>query len=484
MSMPPIRRVALTRSGTGSSWLARLPGDLARALVGAQAEECGLAQLPIRGPLRVRELRDELRPHPGHVAHARRGIERRRVGTERPQLRAEIAQRVCGVAGADLADVAQARAIEHPDEERPELGPRSARRRVAADHELGLAAHLHLAPRAGAGAGLVRGAAPLRDDALPPLGSRRRERAMPAAPQAPRRHERPRASRHELEQTRASLLERAGQELAAARAQDVEHDVDGPRPRIDAAALQQLEPRHARAIERNELPVQHQIVIGQRAYRVHHLAEAAGQVLARARPEPHARARSLRDRADAVVFLLEDPLRPVDHVFREGRQHRPGHRVSARAFGSPVAAFVTSPPSSRAMSARSLFVRTERGALSVMSAVLAYSSLRFMSSHFRSPVRTSVQPPFSFVPERTKRISPESIALAGSTSSIGAHTPSSQIMTVPPPYSPTGMTPSKLAYSSGWSSASMASRRRLGSRDGPFGTAHDRIDPPASRRKS
>src|ERR671918_2234904 len=57
-------------------------------------------------------------------------------------------------------------------------------------------------------------------------------------------------------------------------------------------------------------------------------------------------------------------------------------------------------------------------------------------------------------------------------------------MTGPPPYSPSGITPSNVAYSRGWSSVGMASRFSRGSVDGPFGTAHDFSTPSASSRKS
>src|SRR5438094_31180 len=66
----------------------------------------------------------------------------------------------------------------------------------------------------------------------------------------------------------------------------------------------------------------------------------------------------------------------------------------------------------------------------------------------------------------------------------GVHVPRSHTITVPPPYSPSGMTPSKVAYSSGWSSTAMASRLTAGSSDGPFGTAQERSTPFHSRRKS
>src|SRR4029450_6517375 len=46
------------------------------------------------------------------------------------------------------------------------------------------------------------------------------------------------------------------------------------------------------------------------------------------------------------------------------------------------------------------------------------------------------------------------------------------------------MTPSKSAYSTGWSSTSTARRFSAGSGEGPWGTAHDFRTPPHSRRKS
>src|SRR4051794_6062735 len=47
-----------------------------------------------------------------------------------------------------------------------------------------------------------------------------------------------------------------------------------------------------------------------------------------------------------------------------------------------------------------------------------------------------------------------------------------------------GMVPSKVLYEMGWSSTSIANRRTLGSRLGPFGTAQDFITPSSSSRKS
>src|SRR5438552_305545 len=87
-----------------SSNLTRAPGAFGRILVGAQAEERRLAELVARGPLRVRDLGDELRPHPGGTAAPgrRREWTARRAQAREP--RAERRQRLAGVAGADLAD--------------------------------------------------------------------------------------------------------------------------------------------------------------------------------------------------------------------------------------------------------------------------------------------------------------------------------------------------------------------------------------------
>jgi hypothetical protein len=62
--------------------------------------------------------------------------------------------------------------------------------------------------------------------------------------------------------------------------------------------------------------------------------------------------------------------------------------------------------------------------------------------------------------------------------------PLSHTMTEPPPYSPFGITPSKLAYSRGWSSVRTASRRSPGRRLGPLGTDQLKSTPSCSRRKS
>ena len=62
--------------------------------------------------------------------------------------------------------------------------------------------------------------------------------------------------------------------------------------------------------------------------------------------------------------------------------------------------------------------------------------------------------------------------------------PRSQIITVPPPYWPFGIVPSKSLYSIGWSSTWIASRFSPGTRLGPRVTAQLFITPSSSSRKS
>jgi hypothetical protein len=98
-------------------------------------------------------------------------------------------------------------------------------------------------------------------------------------------------------------------------------------------------------------------------------------------------------------------------------------------------------------------------------------------------MRTSTHDPWSFFPSSENLRSP--FFSAASTSGLsGVHEPLSQIITVPPPYWPSGMIPSNFAYSMGWSSVGIAIRLTDGSSEGPFGTAHESSTPFHSRRKS
>ena len=121
------------------------------------------------------------------------------------------------------------------------------------------------------------------------------------------------------------------------------------------------------------------------------------------------------------------------------------------------------------------------GSVAAIVRSLKSSQLVFFSPG-RPFSRASIQPPFSFSPASRNLNAP--LARLFSTSSIGAQVPVSQTIIGPPPYSPSGMTPSKSIYSSGWSSVCTASRFSAGSSDGPFGTAQLFSTPPTCSRRS
>src|SRR3954466_15543893 len=90
-------------------------------------------------------------------------------------------------------------------------------------------------------------------------------------------------------------------------------------------------------------------------------------------------------------------------------------------------------------------------------------------------IRTNVHIPFSLKPFSSKSSLPALTPSRGSPT--GRHCPRSQTIIGPAPYSPSGITPSKSAYSTGWSSVCIAKRFSAGSGCGPRGTAQDLSTP-------
>ena len=154
-----------------------------RGLVVAQAEEARVAQTAVAGPLGEPDLGDELRLDPGHAALADRCRVRERRRPVRASSRsslAEVAQRVVVEPGPDLARVPQAAVVVVAEQQRPELDPRAARRREAADHELLALLALELQPVARA-RGRVRAVGALGDQPLPALAARLLEERLAVA---------------------------------------------------------------------------------------------------------------------------------------------------------------------------------------------------------------------------------------------------------------------------------------------------------------
>ena len=133
-------------------------------------------------------------------------------------------------------------------------------------------------------------------------------------------------------------------------------------------------------------------------------------------------------------------------------------------------------------------VRTLVSNSEIPSLSLTYSSRSFNNSQlsFDSPsfgfIRTSAHLPLSRLPRSANFSDPSRSPF--SASDCGSHVPSSQSITVPPPYSPFGIVPSKFRYSSGCSSTRTASLLSRVSYEGPFGTAQLRSAPSHSSRKS
>src|SRR3954468_6471279 len=125
MEAPALSRVSSPRR--------RLAHHLARRLVVAQPEEARVSQASVARPLGEADLRHELWLHPRDAALADRVLERCRRPPQRREPVRDVAQRGLVEAGAHLAGVAQLAVGVVTDEERAEIGPRPARRRVSPD---------------------------------------------------------------------------------------------------------------------------------------------------------------------------------------------------------------------------------------------------------------------------------------------------------------------------------------------------------------
>src|SRR5438094_3729810 len=338
------------------------PAAFARILVLAESEKSGLSQLAVGGPLVEGDLRHELGADPRRVTQARGGVERRGLRAQPAQLRAEFAQRLGREAGADLAGVAQTIAVVEADQQCAELGAGTFGRRVSADHELRLLAHFHLQPIARAHAGLVCGPRVFGDDALPALGSGAGVRLLTVAGHAAAQQQQRLSPGHECFESGAPLVERSRKQALPPRLEQVEHGVAEAHALL-SSTLKELKARDVVPVERDQLAVEHQLLARQRGHVPRYFGEVRGDVTQRSRVQPGATALPYRERADAVVLLLEDPLRSARHLARERGQHR----RERPQCGSPLAAFSTSPPPSRAIVARSRRVRTDRGLSTVIS---------------------------------------------------------------------------------------------------------------------
>src|SRR5207245_7751951 len=129
------------------------------------------------------------------------------------------------------------------------------RQRVPADDELGLFAHLDLAPEGRTHAGLVCGALVLGDDPLPAETFGFAIRGLAVADEAPRdKHGRGPAPDERLERG-PPLAQRPRHQRSAVLLEEVEDRVPRRRSTGGAAPLQQLKPRDPFLIQGDELAV-------------------------------------------------------------------------------------------------------------------------------------------------------------------------------------------------------------------------------------
>src|SRR6059058_4796098 len=170
-----------------------------------------------------------------------------------PDLRREHHQRVLREAGAHLADVAKPRSVVEADKNGTEVLATALRQRVPADDELGLFAHLDLAPEGRTHAGLVRGALVLGDDPLPAETFGFAIRGLAVADEAPRDEDGRSTAADERLECGAPLGQWPCHQRSAVLLEQVEHRVPCRRSTRGAAPLQQLKARDALRVQRHEL---------------------------------------------------------------------------------------------------------------------------------------------------------------------------------------------------------------------------------------
>src|SRR5262249_3081844 len=207
-----------------------------------------------------------------------------------------------------------------------------------------------------------------------------------------------------------------------------------------------------------DLPVEEQGLGRQGAHCSGHVAVRGGPVVRVPRHQPDARALFVRQDPNPVIFLFVDPARTVKRFVDQRRQHRTNPKGDAAGhLGRRRAAAPPSLPVERAIWVSVRLETADRAEAVSTSSLEANSSRCLMRSHdsrLDDPlrgnprVRTRTQEPLSFLPSRVNFKSPRRSA-ASTSGSSGRHVPVSQTITVPAPYSPSGIWPSTAAYSTG-----------------------------------
>ncbi len=300
-----------------------------RALVVAEAQEDGLAQQAVVGDLEVAHLHHHLRLHPGVLLPIRCAPGGRPVPAVGVQTLLRLADLFLGEAGADAAGEHQLAVVVGGEVEGTEAGAAAAGTGVAHDDEVvgAVGAHLHPVPGSAAPISRVR---LLGHDAFEAHALHLREQGLAALGDVLRVAQRARRRQHVVQQAFAFqqrqrphvvALERQQVECVQRGRQAQRHAPDVQRTPELAPPLQPLEAGQATLVVHHHLPVQHDVVVGQRVQHRRQLRERVRQFV----PVPAQQQRfptlPRRDHAVTVVLQLEHPAVTRERRIAAVRQH-------------------------------------------------------------------------------------------------------------------------------------------------------------------
>jgi len=235
------------------------------------------------------------------------------------QARAQRLQRRVVEACADLPGVAQPVVLPVAHKQGPEVGARSLRRGVAADHELLLGVALELAPVARA-RGAVRAVRALGHDALEALAAGLAVHPL-AVLVAVRREADVAPEAQRAAQLGLALAQRQLAHVAAVETQQIE-GVEEDGHRLAPAALEALEARDAALVEGNHLAVDHEVPARLGLQCRHELRVVAVHGAVGPRHQPHRAVVAVGEAAHAVELALEDPPGIREGLVPEDGLHR------------------------------------------------------------------------------------------------------------------------------------------------------------------
>ena len=312
--------------------------------VGLDALEGRLADMAVAGPATDLGTDHELGRDPGDarevaapsttVVLGRRRIERRVVLDERLQALEQVRPDRPGEAAADLAREPQLPVVVDADGHRPEVLGVATPRGPATDHQLLLRSDLDLEPGLGPPARLVPRAPQLGDHALDAESFRGLEERDPVALDMGGVAN-PRMLLEHAPQQPLAVLERDVQQRPTVVVEQVERLVDEARRfLVTELGLEQAEVRSTLVVERHDLAVDDGLIGLDPAWRVEQPREVRLGVVEVPRQDPRPTAIDQGLHAKPVPLDLEQPVRVIERLAREGRQHRLDALGHGRGLGA------------------------------------------------------------------------------------------------------------------------------------------------------